>query len=285
MNETVDRPGRTHAERSRNVDRSGRKHRAWVTTDGRVLTTRLVAQRAGLTVGHTAMGSGFSEGKRFNGTRHEKHHLTAKQRDRRQCDRKAPHHSVADRDAWQWPGRTEAWRPRQVHFGARPSTGTWCQWSGNSNMFMEASYYERSALPCGNVKVRSWNRYIAAATTPLRAHGAGAVQQVSVDAGRRIWKLKLKVWNGQIPRPRSIGAWAEQPDIVDYDQDRVIYVVVPRRRRWLPYVGQTKKSAWKRHASRLSDCFQPSEKNAKLNSSNNICSNLAAEKPSRMSTS
>ena len=84
MNDTVDRSGRTHAERSRNVDRSGRKHRAWVTTDGRVLTTRLVAQSAGLTVGHTAMGSGFSEGKRFNGTRHEKHHLTAKQRDRRQ---------------------------------------------------------------------------------------------------------------------------------------------------------------------------------------------------------
>ena len=74
---------------------------------------------------------------------------------------------------------------------------------------------------------------------------------MSVDEGRRIWRLRAAVAAGWIQRPKEIGEWNRQRDIIDYDTKRVIYAIVPRRRGEFPYVGQTGQTAWERHTNRL----------------------------------
>ena len=240
----------------RKVDRSGRHHREWRLGDGTILTDPEQAIQQGVPLTHTCMGSGYSGDsgfqKQVKKTMHSKHHIDAEGRRRLRCDRNAPNDTAPDRQAWQWPRGAGALRPIDVHIGrSRPESGSWCQWAGKSHVFLASTHFEGVAQPSGCARVRSWNRFVAAATTQRSKRGPGRAPAMSVDEGRRIWRLRAAVAAGWIQRPKEIGEWNRQRDIIDYDTKRVIYAIVPRRRGEFPYVGQTGQTAWERHTNRL----------------------------------
>ena len=255
----------------KHVDRSGRAHVAWETTTGVLLTSARAAREQGLPQTHVALGGGnppervgreqSGDGRRqagrvWAGGRYVgRHHLSDDQRKRLRCDAAALPDGRQDKEAWTW-ARGGAGKRRKVHVGREPPEDgrQWCRW-GRTHVYMEGKYYAGPLQALSTPRVRSWNRFVAAANTPLSRHGAGRVKKLSVDAGRKMWELRRRVASGDIVRPKDIGEWREQLEMHDYDTPSVVYVEVPLRRGEMPYVGETSESAWTRHEKRLHHVF------------------------------
>ena len=254
----------------KHVDRSGRRHVAWETTGGILLSSAEAAKQQGLRPTHVALGGGnppdrveggrSSDGRRQAGRKFAggkyvgRHHLTDDQRKRLRCDAAALPDGRPDKEAWQWT-RGEGGKRRKVHLGsAPPAEGQWCRW-GQHGLWTEGKHYAGPLQPPSTPRVRSWNRFVAAAHTPESQRGAGRAARMSVDLGRRMWDLRRRVAQGAIERPTAIGAWEEQPEMLTYDTRSVVYVEVPLRRGQRSYVGETGESTWVRHEKRLHHVF------------------------------
>ena len=140
----------------KHVDRSGRRHVAWETTGGILLSSAEAAKQQGLRPTHVALGGGnppdrveggrSSDGRRQAGRKFAggkyvgRHHLTDEQRKRLRCDAAALPDGRPDKEAWQWT-RGEGGKRRKVHLGsAPPAEGQWCRW-GQHGLWTEGKHY------------------------------------------------------------------------------------------------------------------------------------------------
>ena len=163
-----------------------------------------------------------------NATWHNR--LERAQRERYRCDLDA-RDVQRERDAWRWPvpanlfgfsgtvadvnGKEalEAARKsgRRVVLGGKPpkkgdtvsdrpsQAGKWCRWSHKSRLWLESSNFQGTCVHPSHPRVRSWNRYVSAATQPItngkKSHGSS-----SLNSGRKLWALRQRVVSGVIFR-------------------------------------------------------------------------------------
>ena len=227
---------------------------------------------------------------KFDGTLKTTHRLPAAERERLRCDANT-NDTQYDRDAWQWPGAKApaskqgsllSWltpKPKQASKRSPPSPwqehprGTrvvtfapqferpttpppenmhWCQWKLNSTFWLAASHHTGPCLPPCHPRVRMWNRYIAAFTTPIVQSKRANDAANSINYGRRIANIVQRARQGSFSRPRECGGAPLPSDrIINYETTHVVYAIVPIRQGAKAYVGVTSDTAYKRHVQRL----------------------------------
>ena len=129
---------------------------------------------------------------------------------------------------------------------------------GKLDVWMLSSYYTGRCHHPAHPKVRSWNLYIQ-----IAAGGGASCNHGVVARGRKLWARRELVRVGKVDRGNLV--WdPEQPAILDYDKDCVVYAIVPKRGDNRVYVGvtamdnsQRQRGAWGRHQHRLHSVFFP----------------------------
>ena len=176
------------------------------------------------------------------------------------------------KDNWQWPqprGGLASWvqstrgrgsdeprkqmKPRRaIAQSERPTEpGKWCKFDTcGSHLWFESSYFTGECHPPSHPRVRSFNRFISAATT-TQSPGGDRQHGYSLRRGRKIWEMRSRVAQGLIQRP-AVCTWHEQPNITPYGVGRVVYAVVSARARdSRVYVGVTSKCPYERQVDRV----------------------------------
>ena len=144
----------------------------------------------------------------------------------------------------------------------------WCQQAPNSTVWQEASYFQGACRPPHHPKVRSFNRFVAAATTPHPIPKTASKQRMldnamlSLRQGRAIWQERQRVAHGHVARPEA-WPWQGGDGIIPYETKRCVYVVISRRQaETRAYVGVSAGCAYERHLKRVRDLF-PEDKELK----------------------
>ena len=160
-------------------------------------------------------------------------------------------------------------KPRRAIFQAgTPDEGDgkkWCRYQIPHGgplrrcLWQESKYFEGSSYPPWHPQVQSFNRFIAAATTPVSSSTKVRSRHslFSIDRGRAVWANRQRVAKGYVRRPASC-VWAAQPEITPYGVGRVVYAVVSRvRSEHRCYVGVTTQCPFVRETARVNVAFTP----------------------------
>ena len=130
----------------------------------------------------------------------------------------------------------------------------WCQWKTGSELWLASTYHTGPCQPPSHPKVRMWNRYVAAFTTPIINSKRSNDSPNSINYGRRIANIVQRARQGVFSRPQECGAPpSPSANIIDYETTHVVYAIVPIRQGAKAYVGVTSSTAYKRHVQRLND--------------------------------